>query len=73
MNQYNYLKECIQKGIILFIRQYDADNDYIFWQDQARAHYAKSVINYLNENSVNFVRKNDNPVNAPECRPIENF
>ena len=35
MNQYNYLKECIQKRVIPFIRQYHADNDYIFWQDQA--------------------------------------
>ena len=56
-----------------FIRQYYEDNNYIFWPDQARAHYAKSVFNYLNENNVNFVRKNDNPVNVPECRPIENF
>ena len=56
-----------------FIRRYHADNNYIFWPDQARAHYAKSVINYLNENNVNFVRKSDNPVIAPECCPIENF
>ena len=56
-----------------FIRQYHADNNYIFWPDQATAHYAKSVINYLNENNVNFVRKNDNPVNVPKCRPTENF
>ena len=97
MNQYNYLKECIQKRVMTFIRQYHADNNYIFirqyhadnnyifirqyhtdnnyifWPDQAEAHYAKSVINYLNEKNVNFVHKNDNPVNVPECRPIENF
>ena len=30
MNQYNYLKECIQKRVMPFIRQYDADNNYIF-------------------------------------------
>ena len=53
-----------------FIRQYHADNNYIFWP---RAHYAKSVINYLNESNVNLVRKKDNPVNVQECRPIENF
>ena len=46
MNQYNYLKECIQKRVIPFIRQYHTDNNYIFWPDQARAHYAESVINY---------------------------
>ena len=71
MNQYNYLKE--QKRVMLYIRQDHADNNYIFWPDEARAHKAKSVINYLNKNNANFVRKNDNPVNAPECRPIENF
>ena len=73
MNKYNYLKECIQKRVMSFIRQYHADNNYIFWPDQARAHYAKSVINNLNENNVNFVRKNDNPVNVPKCCPIENY
>ena len=46
---------------------------YIFWPDQARVHYVKSVINYLNKNNVNFACKSDNPVNVPECRPIENF
>ena len=64
MNQYNYLKE--QKRGMLFVRQYHADNNYKFWPDQARAHYAKSVINYLNENNVTFVRKNDNPVNVAQ-------
>ena len=73
MNQYNYLKEYIQKRVMPFIRRYHADNNYIFWPDQARAHYAKSVINYLNKNKVNFVRENDNIVNEPECRAIENF
>ena len=73
MNQYYYLKECIQKRVMAFIRYYHADNNYIFWPDQARAHYAKSVINYLNENNVNFVHKNDNPVNVPECHPIVIF
>jgi len=73
MNQYNYLSECIEKRLMPFIRQYHEDNNYIFWPDQARLHYAKSVIDYLVDNNVNFVDKNDNPVNVPECRPIENF
>ena len=50
MNQYNYLKEFIQKRVMPFIRQYHADINYIFWPDQARAHHAKSVINYLKNN-----------------------
>ena len=66
MNQYIYLKKCIQKRVMSFIRQYHADNSYLIWP-----HYAKNVINYLNKNIVNFVRKNDNPVNVRECHPIE--
>ena len=31
------------------------------------------VINYLNKNNVNFVHKNNNSVNVPECHPIENY
>ena len=31
------------------------------------------MINYFNETNANFVHKNDNPVNVPECRPIKNF
>ena len=68
INQYNYLKESIQKKLMPFIRQYHADINYIFWPDQA--HYAKSVIKYLNKNNINLVHKNDNPVNVVECRPI---
>ena len=56
-----------------FIRQYHVDNNYIFWPNQARAHCAKSVINYLNKNNINFDRKKNNPVNVPECCPIEIF
>ena len=56
-----------------FIRQYHADNNYIFWPDQARAHYAKGAFNYLNENNLNFAAKSNNPVDVPECCPIENF
>ena len=31
------------------------------------------MINYLNKNNINFICKNDNPVNGPEFHPIENF
>ena len=62
------------KSVTSFTRQYHAIlcniKTIVFWPDQARAHYAKSVFNYLNKNNVNFVRRNDNPVNVPECRPL---
>ena len=52
----------MQKKVMSFIRQYYADNNYIFWPDQARAH-AKNVITYFNENDLNFICKNKNSVN----------
>jgi len=45
----------------------------VFWPDLASSHYAKSVVNYLNEEKVNFVQKFENPPNIPEARPIEDF
>jgi lipoate synthase len=39
----------------------------------AKAHYAKSIQNYLREQNINFVQEEDNPPNLPECRPIEDF
>ena len=56
-----------------FITKYHSDNNYMFWPDLASSHYAKTVLNYLRAKNVNFVKKDQNPPNVPECRPIENF
>ena len=45
----------------------------MFWPDLASSHYAKTVLDYLRAKNVNFVKKDQNPPNVPECRPIENF
>ena len=73
INQYTYLDECIKKRLIPFIKEYHSDGQYVFWPDLATAHYATIVVEYLNEESVHFVQKQENPANLPECRPIENF
>jgi len=73
VNQRIYLDECIKKRLISFIEKHHSDGQYLFWPDLASAHYANSVISFLNEKSINFVPKVKNPPNVPECRPIEDF
>jgi transposase len=73
INQNIYLNKCIKKRLIPFINANHSDNNYLFWPDKASAHYAKKVVNFLNEKKINFVPKYRNPTNVPQCRPIEDF
>lgn len=73
INQHIYLKDCINARLMPFIKQHHSDGNYLFWPDLASSHYAKSVIEYLDQENVNYVERHENPANLPECRPIENF
>ena len=66
-----YLEECVKKRLLPYIRA--NYNNYVFWPDLASAHYAKKVTNFLSEEGIVFVGKNDNPANVPEARPVEDF
>ncbi len=43
------------------------------WMDPARAHYVKTVLEFLEDEGVNVVDKKCNPLNAPGLCPIEHF
>ena len=73
VNQKVYLNEALKKKVIPFIKKYHSDGEYIFWPDLATSHYAKTVTSYLTDQKINFVQKEDNPDNLPECRPIEDY
>ena len=73
VNQYVYKEECLEARLIPFLKEHHSDQNYIFWPDLANAHYAKSVMAYLDDNNVAVVAKKNNPANVPECRPIEDF
>lgn len=73
INKEIYLNECIIKRLVPFIEKNHSDNKYLFWPDLASSHYAKTVISFLEDKKINFVKKFDNPANLPEARPIENF
>ena len=73
INQEVYLNECIKKRLVPFVQEHYRNGKYVFWPDLASSHFAKSVIEWLNNNNVKFVPKNLNIANVPEARPIEDF
>jgi hypothetical protein len=73
INKNVYQKECLERRLIPFIKQYYSDGQYVFWPDLASSHYASSVQEYLRDQNVTFVPKNMNPANVPKARPIEDF
>lgn len=68
-----YLNDCIKQRLIPYIRANYENVPYVFWPDLASSHYAKIVTDYLRQEGILFVEKNDNPANCPEARPIEDF
>ena len=68
-----YLKECIIKRLMPFIKKHHPEGNFVFWPDLASAHYAKSVTSYLISKNITFVQKADNRPAVPELRPVENF
>ena len=41
--------------------------------DMATSHNAKTIVDFMNAKNVNFMKKEDNTINIPEIRPIEDF
>ena len=70
INQEVYLNECIIKRLVPFIQEHHSDGKYVFWLDLASSHYAKTVINWLEEQKI---PKAMIPANVPEALPIEYF
>jgi hypothetical protein len=48
VNREIYIKECITKRLVPFIKKYHSDDNYIFWPDLAPAHYAIDRQNVMN-------------------------
>ena len=45
----------------------------MFWPDLATYHYTKENLAFLEENGIAYVKIEENPPNAPQIRPIENY
>ncbi len=73
VNREIYIKECINKRLVPFIKKHHSDGNYIFWPDLAPAHYAIDTQNAMNRLNIKFIPKNLNPPAVPQLRPIESF
>lgn len=68
-----YRNECLEARLVPFIEELHPGGDYVFWPDLASAHYAKATLEFLQERNIPFVRKEENPPNMPQLRPVEKF
>lgn len=73
INAETYQNECLKKILIPFVHKYHSDKNFVFWPDKASSHYAKTTQELLKSKNINFVPKERNPTNLPQCRPIEDF
>lgn len=73
MNAQCYLKNCIKRRLLPFIQRHHPIDKVLFWPDLATIHYANDVTTYLDEQDIQFVRKENNTPNFPQGRPIEKF
>ena len=68
-----YLKECLEKRLIPFLKMAYPKGNAIFWPDKARAHYARTVQTFLREQKIKCVEYNLNPMKVPQTRSVETY
>lgn len=73
LNGERYLKDILQGPFSNFFNSQRNKGKLLFWPDLASSHYCKIVQSYLKEKNIEYVPKEDNPPNVPQCRPIEKF
>ena len=76
--KYRYLiDQCVycylEPYLLPFTKEYHKEDKFVFWPEQASAHYAFSVQDWLNSKKIPFEPKNLNPVNLLKVVPIEDF
>ncbi|KAG9508951.1 Myosin-M heavy chain, partial [Fragariocoptes setiger] len=65
MNAEKYLNLCIKPVLLPWMKQNFDLRDCIFWPDMATYHYTSQ--------NVEFIYKDENAPNLPQCRPIETY
>lgn len=73
MNSEIYLKDCIIDRLVPFIKKYYLTDSVLFWPDLATAHYTHAVLDALEAEGIEVVRKEHNPPNLPQARGIERY
>ncbi|CAM4837343.1 unnamed protein product, partial [Rotaria magnacalcarata] len=71
IGQITYLNQCIIARLMPFITSHHTKGKVLFWSDLASSHYGHNVLQYLDQNDVQFGHKEFNLQNCPQARPIE--
>lgn len=56
--------ECLKKRIFPLYRKHNIPP--LYWPDSASAQYAKTTLDLMNTNKMDFIQKDDNPSNFPQ-------
>lgn len=68
-----YSDQCLIRRLIPWLKNRYKSQRILFWPDLASCHYARNTLETLDGASVDYVKKEDNPPNCPQLRPIEDF
>ena len=63
----------LRMQVIPFIREKYGNCRYYFWPDLASAHYANATQQFLKDEGIRYIPKNDNPPAVAFFRPIEDL
>jgi len=67
-------RDILQNHLLSYLDSFwDTRQDVLFWPDLASAHYSSVVLEWLEEHKIPFIKKEENPPNTPQIRPIEQF
>lgn len=73
MNSEKYLNLCLKKVLIPWIKENFDIKNCLFWPDLASYHYTEAVTQYLKEQNLEYITREQNAPNLPQCRPIERY
>ena len=73
LNSSTYITRCLNSCLVPFLHKNYANGGYVFWPEKASSHYSLKATTFLNNKGINFVPKEINPTEVPQCRPIEDF
>jgi hypothetical protein len=52
-----YLKECLKKRLMPFVKKHDKIENVVFWADLASSHYTKDVLEWLETQGIDYIKK----------------
>ena len=69
----NYIKDILEKHILVLKRETLGDADWVFQQDSAPAHKAKVTQKWLKDHVPDFIAHDEWPPASPDLNPLDYF